>query len=50
MVNVRVGAIENFRRIVDPPKAPPSTFVPVGRRDPIGVLKLLYPTKMACPI
>jgi len=56
----RVGAIENFRRIVDPPKIPPKpqTFAPVvtalativtdygkaRRRDPFGVLKLLYPT------
>jgi Uncharacterised nucleotidyltransferase len=56
----RVGAIESFRRIVDPPKPPkPPTFTPIvtalaaivtayataRRWDPAGVLKLLYPTK-----
>jgi hypothetical protein len=56
----RLGAIENFRRLVDPPRPPkPSTFAPVvtalativtdyaaaRRQDPRGVLKLLHPRK-----
>jgi hypothetical protein len=56
----RIGAIENFRRLVDPPRPPKqSTLAPVvtalaaivtdyaaaRRRDPLGALKLLRPTK-----
>jgi hypothetical protein len=56
----RFGAIENFRRLVDPPGPPkPPTFAPVvtaltaivtdyataRRRDPLGVSQLFYPTK-----
>jgi Uncharacterised nucleotidyltransferase len=56
----RVGAIESFRRIVDPPKPPkPPKLAPVvtaltaiandyataRRRDPLGLLKLFNPMK-----
>jgi Uncharacterised nucleotidyltransferase len=53
----RIGAIDDFRRIVDPPKPPKlipiatalgvitTDYVAARRRDPLGLLKLLNPTK-----
>jgi Uncharacterised nucleotidyltransferase len=53
----RIGAIDDFRRIVDPPKPPKlvpiatalgvitTDYVAARRRDPLGLLKLLNPMK-----